>query len=144
MNNHKKTRMILILAGIACLIFAGGVGAMLANVTATPAVSNAASSTSTEPTNQDSSHDLIYANGYYYLFYVTQGYVEYVSSTSMTTWSSPILLISADGVNQGQAFSTYYNATSNVIYLVVAGGGLTSFVIRSTVPTRQCLPRSEP
>jgi len=127
--------MILILAGIACLIFAGGVGAMLANVTATPAVSNAASSTSTEPTNQDSSHDLIYANGYYYLFYVTQGYVEYVSSTSMTTWSSPILLISADGVNQGQAFSTYYNATSNVIYLVVAGGGLTSFVIRSTVPT---------
>jgi hypothetical protein len=94
-------------------------------------VNAASSSTSPSPTNQDNTHDMIYsADDYYYLFYVSDSYVYYISSPSTTVWSSPVALFPAGGVNQGQAFSTYYDTITNTMYWVI-GDGITSFVIAS-------------
>ena len=135
MKEHKKDGAILMLIGIACLVFASGFSATLAHAAAAPAASTAASSSSTEPVNQDNSHDLIYSTyGYYYLFYVDDGYISYVSSPDAIAWSTPDSFLSADGVNEGQAFSTYYSPASNTVYWVV-GGGLTSFVVASAQPS---------
>src|ERR1022692_3825081 len=139
MRQIKGTRRPIGLMAVVILLMGGAIAAIDRLSTAssqTPSlpttVNAASSSTSPNPTNQDNTHDMIYsAQDYYYLFYVSNSYVYYISSPSTTVWSSPVALFSAGGENQGEAFSTYYDTSTNIMYWVIGGGGVTSFVIAS-------------
>ncbi len=131
----SNARVVFLLLGVICLLVVCGLGATIMPARAVPSASTAATSNAAEPSNQDNSHNLVYSTyGYYYLFYVNNYNIYYVSSPNAVIWSSPAWLLSSDGVNEGQAVGTYYDTATNTVYWVVGAGGVTSFQVAWAQP----------
>ena len=85
----------------------------------TPGASNAIAS--------NSERKLLYANGYWWAFWLVSGGVNYSSSSSGTTWSTPASLsTSANGVSSG--VSVWLYGSNTLYYIISSGGSLSSFV----------------